>query len=154
MVGQRKGFTFCWLTNLNYQKLKFPWKRNAHNITASHKFLCQNKTINLSTWMANWISKRWALAINFEAVTTEETWVHTRGLRDRNVFSQLVTRQILQMFGYTVLVPSFLSKDSPSKMKKRQQKWNVGQSAKEQKMKLAGHEELVMILLKWFQQMR
>jgi len=30
----------------------------------------------------------------------------------------------------------------------------VGQSGKKQKMKLAGHEELVMILLKWFQQMR
>jgi len=30
----------------------------------------------------------------------------------------------------------------------------VGQSGKKQKMTLAGHEELVMILLKWFQQMR
>jgi hypothetical protein len=50
------------------------------------------------------------------------------------------------MFGYTVLVPASLSKDSLSKMKK----YNVGQSGKKQKMKLAGHEELTMILLKWF----
>jgi hypothetical protein len=30
----------------------------------------------------------------------------------------------------------------------------VGHSGKKKKMKLAGHEELAMILLKWFQQMR
>ena len=50
LVGQRKGFTLHWLNSSIFSevKLKFSWKRNIQNINKRRKFLCRNKTVNLS----------------------------------------------------------------------------------------------------------
>ena len=88
--------------NLKFSEvqLKFPWERNANNITESRKFLYRNKTANLSTQTPKWISKHRILAISFEAVTSGGARIKAIGLRDKNALSQRVVRQTLLMFGY------------------------------------------------------
>jgi hypothetical protein len=46
LVGQRKSFTFLWLTNRKFSevKLQISWDRNAHNLAENLKFFTEIKT--------------------------------------------------------------------------------------------------------------